>query len=323
VTRETSFIFRGPTCRIPAMHRTRLRVAALALLAFLPSACDGGGGNATGAEGAAIAEKAREGTSPPAATVDGEEIGIDEVRALMEESDAGLSAEQALDALIEERLLAREAARRDIGGVDVDIERERAMAYRLLLKIRDETTVDSIDERTLEGDYARQRERFVHGVERRVVHAVARTGKRGMKDPAAAEALARRIRDTVDGAASEVDFSARVKPFQKEAGAALKVEHLPPFAAETRRFDRVFVDAAFAVPKVGAISPVFRTSFGWHVMYVMEELPSENVPFAEARRVLAEERLQQEREKRTVQLLQRLTQENPVFLYESPVAAAE
>jgi len=305
------------------MHRDRSCLAALALFAVLQAACDGEGGAAAGAGGGAATEEARKEAASMAATVDGEVIGIDEVRALMDEADAGLTAEQALDALIDEHLLAREAARRGVGGVDVDIERERAMAYGLVLKIRDETTVDSIDESALKEDYERQRERFVHGPERRVIHAVVRTGKRGAQDPIAAEALARRIRDAMDGAASDTDFAARAKPFQKEAGDVLKVESLPPFAADTRRFVKEFVSAAFDVPKVKALSPAFRTSFGWHVLYVIEELPAQNVPFVEARPVLAAERLPQERQARIMQLLTRLAQDNPVFLYESPAAAAQ
>jgi hypothetical protein len=305
------------------MCRDRSRLAALALVAFLLPACDGGRGDATGGGGKPVTEKGRREAATPAATVDGAVIGIDEVRALMDEADAGLTAEQALDALIDEHLLAREAARRGVAGVDIDIERKRAMAYELVLKIRDETTADSIDERVLKEHYERQRERFVHGPQRRVIHAVVRTGKRGVRDPAAAEALARRIRDAADGAASDADFAARVKPFQKEAGTSLKVESLPPFAADSRRFVKEFVDAAFAVPKIETVSPAFKTSFGWHVLYVIEELPAQDVAFAEARPVLAAELLPQEREKRIVQLLQRLMRDNPVFLYEAPPEAAE
>jgi len=305
------------------MHPYRFFRAAFALCAALQPACDGGGGAATVGERAAAAEKARIVAASVAATVDGEPIGLDEVRAAMDEADAGLTAEQALDALIDEHVLAREAARRGVGGVDVDIERARAMARRLVLKIRDETTVDDIDQRALLEDYERQRARFVHGPERRVIHAVVKTGKGPAVDPAAAEKLAQRIRAAEDGASSADDFAARAEPFQKEAGGAVKIESLPPFSAGSKRFVPEFVAAAFAVPKVGGVSPPFATSFGWHVLYVIEELPAQDVPFAEARRVLAEERLPREREKRIVELVQRLSHDNPTFLYESPAPAAE
>jgi hypothetical protein len=305
------------------MHRDRSLRAALAVFTVFVPACDGGGSAASKAERAAAAERGPKEASSLAATVDGETIGIGEVRALMDEADAGLTSKQALDALIDEHLLAREAARRGFGGVDVDIERERAMAHSLVLKVGEETTVDSIEERTLKEEYERQRGRFVHGRERRVIHAVVLTGERGTKDPAAAEALAWRIREASDGAASDADFASRVKPFQEEAGGAVKVEQLPPFTAESHDLVKEFVAAAFAVPNVGQLSPVFRTSFGWHVLYLVEELPAQNVPFAEARQVLGEELLPRERQRRLDQLLERLTHDNPVFLYETPAAATE
>jgi hypothetical protein len=305
------------------MHRERLLWTALALLAALANACGEGGGAASETGRASAAAKARGDVSSPAAVVDGETIGVDEVRALMDESDAGLTAEQAIDALIDEHLLAREAARRGVGGADVEVERERAMVRGLMDRIRDETTAASVDESALREDYDRQRERFVHGIERRVIHVVVRTGKRGMKDPAAAEALALRIRAAEEGVASEADFRTRAQPFREEAGKSLKIETLPPFAAESRQLAREFVAAAFAVPKIGGLSPAFVTSFGWHVLYVIEELPAEDVPFDEARSALAAERLPRERQRRLGQLLDRLLRENPVFVYETPAAAAE
>lgn len=305
------------------MCRGPLQLVALASLAAVPLACDGRGGAAPGGGGDPAAGRARVEASSVAAVVDGEPVGLDDVRALMEDADAGLTAREALDALVDELLLAREAGRRGFGGVDVDVERKRALARSLLLEIGDRTTPDAIDEATLRKDYEAQKERFVHGRERRVIHAVVRTGKGGMKDPAAAEALARRIRVAMDGVADGDDFEARAKRFEGEAGRALKIERLPPFAEGTKRFVREFVDAAFAVPGRGGLSPAFPTSFGWHVLLVVEELPAQDVAFAEARETLARERLPSERRLALEQLLERLERENPVFVYESPAPGAE
>jgi parvulin-like peptidyl-prolyl isomerase len=156
-----------------------------------------------------------------------------------------------------------------------------------------------------------------------VIHAVVTTGKRGVKDPAAAEALARRIRGAMDGVAGGDDFEARARRFEAEAGKALRIERLPPFDEGSKRFVREFVAAAFAVPGAGGLSPAFRTSFGWHVLLVLEELPAANVAFAQAKEKLAEERLPFERQRRLAQLLERLERDNPVFLYETPVREAE
>lgn len=291
----------------------------VALAAALAAACGGeaaapDGRAKTPAGGAAPSDLGR-----AAAVVDGEAIGIEEVRALAEAPDAGLTAREALEALVDERLLAAEAARRGAGGADVEVERQRALARRLLARIRDGVTAADIDPKRLEAAYEAQKGRFVHGALRGVVHAVA-LAERGSAGDAAARALAGEIRASAEGAASAEEFEERARPFQSRGGVEVRIERLPDFAADTRAFEKAFVDAAFAVPRVGGISPPFRTSYGWHVACVAREIPPQNVPFAEARAALADELLPAERRRRVDSLLERLARERGVFVYEAPAA---
>jgi len=313
----SSFYFPTAICRILGMSRfgTGGFVAAAALFAI---ACGVGDKGADGREAAGMSfggERSR-----VAAIVDGETIGVDEVRFLIDATDAGLDASSALDALIDERLLAEEAERRGFGGSEVEVARERAMVRRLIEKEGDEVTPESLDENRLRDIYEGQKARFVHGPLRRVVHAVALFAKSGVDDPAA-KSLAEEIGRAVSGAAGEEEFRARAKPFQDRKDVKVNVESLPAFSAEETGFVREFVKAAFAVPGVGKLSPPFRSSFGWHVLLVLDEMPAESIPFEKAKATIAEEVLPFEKKRRFDALLERLSKEHGVFVYEKALGA--
>ena len=97
------------------------RVALLALC--ISSAC--------GASEPRAAQQPAEPSGPVAARVDGEAIGLDEVRAWSRES--GLPPREALARLVEERLLAHYASQRGYGDALAD-ELERAKVQSLLAR---------------------------------------------------------------------------------------------------------------------------------------------------------------------------------------------
>jgi peptidyl-prolyl cis-trans isomerase C len=313
---------------ILSMSTCRIGLAALAAIGLAALSCGEGGT----AERDRLSARASDGRpadrSQLAALVDGRPIRLDDVRALMTAAsadagaDAGLTVAQAVDALVDESLLAQEAARRGVGGADVAVERERALVRRLIEKIRAEVTADAIDPKLLAEAYAAQKERFVHGAARRVVHAVAKFAKRGEDDPAA-KAVATEIRAAENGAASEDDFEARAKPFLARKDVAVAVERLPPFTAADTRFAREFVGATFDVPRVGGVAGPFRTPFGWHVLFVAEKLPAQDLSFEAARGTIAVELVPRERQRRLVELLDRLTRDEGVFVYDSTVPAPQ
>jgi hypothetical protein len=303
------------------MSMRSIGLVALAASAQLALGCADGAPPTADRAGGSRGPAGSQDLSSAAAVVDGEVIGVDQVRALMDASDAGLTAEEAVEALVDEQLLANEAARRGFGGPDVAVERERAIVRRLMKKIRDGVTVADIDPKKVSEAYEAQKQRFVHGPLRGVIHAVALAKSRGGPD-AAAKALAEVIGAAVSGAASADEFEERARRFQSREGVKVRIERLPDFAADDGRFEKAFVDAAFAVPKVGGISPPFKTSYGWHVLYVIRDLPAEDVPFAEARAQLAAELLPAERQRRIDELLDRLARDKEVFLYDFPTAPA-
>jgi parvulin-like peptidyl-prolyl isomerase len=96
------------------------------------------------------------------------------------------------------------------------------------------------------------------------------------------EAVARRLRAALADAKDLDEFEARAKAFGAQEHVDLVIENLDvPFTADGRiaqpNADRglavPFTQAAFALAKVGAISDVVKTNFGWHVLRLTKIAP--------------------------------------------------
>ena len=131
----------------------------------------------------------------------------------------------------------------------------------------------------------------------RVVHAVALRPK--APDPqaeAAAKAVASAIAAAVAGAADVAEFEARARAVP-HPGVEVVVQPLQPFAADGRvvvpgdasPYDTKFAAGAAGLTEAGATSGVVESSFGWHVIRLIERRPRRFVPFDERRRMFADE----------------------------------
>lgn len=124
----------------------------------------------------------------------------------------------------------------------------------------------------------------------RVVHAVVH---RPVKpDPAASErarAFAQQLRDALVDAKDADDFIAKAKAVPFPEGK-VTAENLPPFTEAGKsieaeqQFDPAFAKGAFAVGEAGKTSAVVESSFGWHVIRVLERIPEQRMPM-ETRRI--------------------------------------
>ncbi len=252
------------------------------------------------------------------AHVDGEPISVDEVRQLIDAVDGGMDAEQALDVLIRNALLAAEAADRGYRiHSEVVAARQKALARTLLNKeIARGVTIESIDDEKLRRLYDRQKEKFVHGVQRRVVHMVALTGKGKLSEEEALR-LAERAAERAGAVSSEEEFQQLGEELKKEYPEKVRVESLPPFAADFTRFAQPFVKASFALPGIGSASPPTKTKFGWHVIYYAEEIPPSNRSFEEVRDELAEKVLPLVKQAKSDELWESIQKKGSIFIYES------
>lgn len=146
----------------------------------------------------------------------------------------------------------------------------------------------------------------------RTAHAVVLL-KKDAAPPMRARALAvaETIRKAAAPAADAARSSARPSDPRAEDPAAIalrqavngvpkdefevRVEALPPVVADGRTtegqgtFDQAYAKAAIALERRGDLSPVVETSFGFHVLLLLERLPSQIVPREERRRVVLEE----------------------------------
>jgi hypothetical protein len=122
----------------------------------------------------------------------------------------------------------------------------------------------------------------------KVIHAVVRRPK----DPSqydAARALAAQLATSLAGAKSDDDFDARARAFPHGV-FDVTVERLSSFVADGRIaegdpgiFDPAFARGAFALKKPGDTSGAVESTFGWHVIRLIERRPPKMVPLEERR----------------------------------------
>jgi hypothetical protein len=131
-----------------------------------------------------------------------------------------------------------------------------------------------------------------------VIHAVVLrpTGA----DAAALEVKARQaaaaLEATEQGAKDADDFEARAKAVPHD-GLDLRVERLQPFTTDGRvaapgpehGYDAKFAAGAAPLMTPGATSGIVESSYGWHVIRLLERRPRKTVPLDERRRIVADE----------------------------------
>jgi peptidyl-prolyl cis-trans isomerase C len=257
------------------------------------------------------------------AKVDGEPVFSGELRRLIDEKDGGLDEEQALEALVRRELLTFEAQRRGWDKLsDVKDAKQKALARVLLReKIDKGINFNTLDKKKLNRYYEVNKERFVHGLQRRVMHILVLGGKKGLPDDKAREIAAEAAKraENIKTAEEFVQFGdSFIKEHNnsEELKGKIKIEQLPPFSADTDQFVRPFVEAAFAVPKVGQSSNEIKTEFGWHVIFVQEEIPPINRQFSEVAEDLGQEVLPQEKQLRASEYIEKLYKNSDVFIFE-------
>jgi hypothetical protein len=123
-----------------------------------------------------------------------------------------------------------------------------------------------------------------------VIHALVPHS--GLVSDRARFAMAAAIQQAVSGSTSADDFQRRAEAVP-HLGILLRVEKVPPFGADgkTSNGDEIapsFVAAAFALPSAQSISPVIETSFGFHVLRLVERTVPDAHTIEDRRRDLAD-----------------------------------
>ncbi len=130
----------------------------------------------------------------------------------------------------------------------------------------------------------------------RVVHAVVRP--KNKPDAEAAEharVYAGRLRDAVLDAKDADDFIAKAKALPADPANEVTAEKLPAVTEDGKsiendqQLDSTFAKGAFAIAAPGMTSAIVETSFGWHVIRLLERIPEQRMPYETRRVAFADE----------------------------------
>jgi hypothetical protein len=108
-----------------------------------------------------------------------------------------------------------------------------------------------------------------------------------------------------------------------EDGRAVNPAAPPPPGSQTGRYSPAYVSGAFAVPGARGVSPVVRSEFGFHVIFVAELLPEQRVPLEERRRLLEPEVLMRRASKLETGALEHARAVDPVDVERSALDVTE
>jgi len=204
----------------------------------------------------------------------------------------GITAPEALQELIDEELLVQEAERRDLHRDRVVVEAgKQAAVYQLLAETFErEFTPRDVPDSDLRRIYKQKSARWFHRPElRRFAHAYVKRPwfKRGRRWTIDIE-RDRELKKVMQNFQRHV---ADHKPKDWKAFRALAESFSQGDQALTfgialqahKDLRRSFADALFALPGKGSFSEVIETRPWYHVAYLIEVVPRQNISYAQAR----------------------------------------
>ncbi len=252
----------------------------------------------------------------PVARVNGKIIRFSDIQSLITDSEGQVNVRDAVEAVIRNELLSQEARRRGYeNSTEVRISRRNAIAELVIKREVESVVLTELTEEQLKANYEANIKKYVHGIKRRTAHCLARTGPNFLSEEEARR-VAEKVRVAALSAVDEDDFLKRVKPIVENSNKTVLAEKLPFFEADSTNFVKPFVDAAFSISKVGELSTPSKTDYGFHIIYLAEELPAQNRLFDEVREEIRKSLLPRLQKERSDAFMSRLQSKTKVFIYE-------
>lgn len=310
------------------MRDRRVGFAASCALLLCASSCSGRDGSKAGGpspgKGAAHAtEGAHADPADAVAQVGDQTISREEVEALM--SRTGLSPREALEALVQERLLAAEALRRGYGDDPRVLREARKASAHVLLAEAVEVSAGPSD--LPEAEVEQQLDETVRKralpERRRADHILFQVGKKAAEEERAV--ALRGAREAVAELQQADDVDAVLESYaqmKKYAGRIrVKVESLRPI----RRggpLEQAFTEAVFEAASPGPLREPVETSYGAHAVVVREVLPPVEPDRAALANKVRERLVTKLRRERLEALLSDLQRRSPTHYDEAAITAA-
>lgn len=242
----------------------------------------------------------------------------------------GVSVSAARDLAIRDALFAAQAK---TDGLDAERNTQlminAALARRMLRKILDDADrAGPVTDEELERVMTRRWLELDRPEGFRVVHAVVRTDEgideaKRNRAKVVAEAIREAVKSAVEKAKSttapreQADpvvevFKTAAEAVERE-GFTIKVEALEPVASDGRvlspsggGYEKAFAEGAAKLAARGDLSDIVTTSYGLHVMLLLEKIPEARTSLDERRRLVREEVLWMRSSAARTKLLERL-----------------
>ncbi|MDH3201976.1 MAG: peptidylprolyl isomerase [Myxococcales bacterium] len=246
------------------------------------------------------------------ATVGGHAIGAPDVRERV--TLDGVSAKDALGALVEEELLIQEAQRT---GLSEDPEAMRAvdrMIVRAFLRdLERENTPEGISNQQVRADFERHREQFQLLERRASWHVLVKA------DTVKARELAAGILDEARQADDPREvFERYAEGAADDLDVPVVVEELPPISIKAD-IEKPYKDKLFAAKTLGPLTEPVRTSYGWHAIVLTEIQPGAVRTLGDVEDEIRDRLSRKRRFEKLVEVVKRLEAEDRVVYNQAVV----
>lgn len=246
------------------------------------------------------------------ATAAGTTITVGEVVGLAREAE--LTPRGALDRLIGEALLAKEAERRGYGArpeVAAGAQRAAVRAW-LVAEVERGVPASSVTDQDVATAYGAQRARFSRPEARTAVHVLlplAADADQARID--AAQRLTGRVVAELRAAGPDAVLARYSADPLAVSGAFQVTAERVPELVRGGAFDPAFLEAVFALSAPGVVPAPVRTQFGWHAIALTEIRPDASLPLERAHAIVRQELLAERRGTLLGSLVERIAAQTP------------